>query len=242
MAVTGRALLASILLVGCAPSAQSLVDHHYAREELCAIGSASAEDEKILREGLERDLAPRVEVTRFDVGESDFHAVRLRVATNAMPIDELRIQPSSKSDDVVLWDLPSLAKLTHETLPGSRTVRPGALAELGVFMVAVFTVGLVRLELPRPHTEYPSADENRRAAPRASELSRLLANECTRPEANGVAARCTFAFAVRTAAKSPDITLDFELEARPDHRDGCGMHKISRIALDASSEGFRQIP
>jgi hypothetical protein len=234
MEVSMRAAVLGVLLAtGCAPSARALVEKHHAREALCALGSVSPDDEVLIREGLMRDLAPRVQVSRVDVGANDFHAVIVRLSTNAIPIDELRVGATRSTPGVFVWDRPSLARLTHETLPSARTVSPGALEGFGIFMVAVMTVGIVRLDSSPTRTEYPSPEEIERAAPRASELARLLASECTRAPARGVGVRCTLAFAVRDADGPSSVDLDLELTANTEARSTCRMHNELHVPLDA---------
>lgn len=231
-------------LFGCAPSTQSLVDHHHSREALCAIGWVSPEDDTLIRETLARELAPRVQVSYVDVGQSDLRAITLRVATNALPIDELRLRAVPASKQLVSWELDPLTQLTGETLPEGREVGPNAAEGITLFMIAIMTVGIVRLEpSSRSHTEYPSEGEKRQAAPRAYDLSHLLKSECTRPESTGVGARCTFAFAMRAdAPEPPAVDLVVELSAHAEHRETCSIARSFHIPLDAPSDEFRPLP
>lgn len=110
-------------------------------------------------------------------------------------------------------------------------------------MVTVMTVGIVRLEEPKPRTEYPSEAEIRRAAPRAWELSRLLTSECDRVSAQGVGVRCSFAFAVRTnAAPPPGVDVEVELLANAEASSTCRMKKTLHVAIDPPTDAFRPIP
>lgn len=242
MGLSSRLLVLVLGLAGCAPSAQSLVHHHHDREALCALDGADADDQVILREGLERDLAPRVEVARIDVGPDGFHAMQVRVATNAIPIDELRLRAVPANEDVVPWGLHSLAELTREKLPSSREVTAGPVEGFATFFIAALTVGLVRLEITKPHTEYPSDSEIRAAAPQAYELSRMLASECATPSARGVAARCTFVFAVQNEARSPATDIEIEMSAHPERRGQCRMTKTFRVPLERTTGAFGAIP
>lgn len=241
---TRSAALALVFVTGCAPSVQSLVEHHHDREALCALEGASADDRRLIERGLERDLAPRVEVTRLDVGPDGHHAMQLRVATNALPIDELRMRAVPSGEGVVPWELHSLADVTHEKLPSSRTTSGSDVAStIATFVFFIATVGIVKLDPgSRSHTEYPSEAEYRRSAPQAWELSRLLATECSTPKAQGIAARCAFVFAVRNDVTSPAVDLEIEMSAHPERRGSCRMTRTWRIALDPPTTGFGPLP
>ena len=238
-------LVLVLVLGGCAPSVRSLVAHHHDREALCALEGADADDAVLIREGLERDLAPRVEVSRIDVGPEGHHAMQVRVVTNAMPIDELRIRAVPTGKGVVPWDLYSLTEVTHEKLPSSREVSGSSdvVATVATFVFFIATVGIVRLDPgSRSHTEYPSEEEYRRSAPQAYELSRLLASECATPKAQGIAARCAFVFAVRDDLQSPSVDVEIEMSAHPERRGTCQMKKSFRVAVDRPTAGFGPPP
>jgi len=228
--------------VGCAPAIAPLVEHHHVREALCAYGAGSAEDDAMIERGLFRDLDPRVQVSTADVpiaaqGTPHLQALKVHVATNALPIDRIRVQARSPARGVAPADRWSLARLTHETLPESRTVGPGAAEEITIGILAVVSLGLIRIEPSRPRTEYPSEGEMERAAPRAYSLSKALKSTCNPSETEGTAMRCTFAFALRDDEEDP-VAIDLEviLEAHPSDRGECTLKGQARLDLGSRTK------
>lgn len=228
------ALVVSIgLSIGCAPAVAPLVEQHHAREELCALGNVSADDERLIRAGLERDLDAKVAVEAIDLNDPDVHGVAIRVTTNALPIDRLEAYAKPVTDGIVSDNPYSLAALvTHEKIPDARTVGPSAVETGVIAFFFIATVGIVRIEPSRSRTEYPSEQERRRAAPRASALADRLESGCAKPATAGIALRCRFAFAVKNDAPKPAaIDLEITLRAQPERRDACVMTKHVRVDL-----------
>jgi hypothetical protein len=163
------------------------------------------------------------------------------VATNAMPLDKLTVGVEGDPASVAPASLEALAAVTHEELPRPREVGPSA-AEGAIFgVLAVATLGIVRIEPSSTHTEYPSDEEIRRAAPRAYAFAQRLRSSCSQPVSEGVAVRCTYAFVVRRDARTPvSLSLSFRLESRPSRRDTCVSTETARLSLgmpDALAEG-----
>ncbi|MDC0722848.1 hypothetical protein [Nannocystis bainbridge] len=131
-------------------------------------------------------------------------------------------------------DLPQLAAVFGERLPGSRTVGPGAVESalhvVGVVsgvVVGIASLGLLGRSLrnrpgPRAHTEYPTDAELRRAAPRAARLfdavSHLQASCPVRP-----GARChTLVLAPRPSDASAELALAVNLRYHSGRGEACG--------------------
>ena len=125
-----EALLALVAVTACAPPIPRLVAKHQYREALCAIGTGSSSDDRLIVDSVLGDLDPKVELSAVDLRDPQgsrvlARALKVRVATNALPVDELVVRASAASHGVVPADIESLARVTRETLPAPRTVSPG---------------------------------------------------------------------------------------------------------------------
>lgn len=232
-------------IAACAPPIAPLVEHHHAREALCALHTSTEADDRLIEDGLLRDLDPRVQVSYVDLpaggDEPPLRGVRVRVATNAIPIDRLVVSATPIGDGVASGELHSLVRLTGETLPESRQVGgAGAIEEVSLAVLAIATLGILRIEPSKPHPEYPSEREYERAAPRAWAMSRILRSGCEQPATDGVAVRCTYAFAVRDP-DSASVDVGLELQALPEHHESCKLTKRARLDLRPTAD-FRRLP
>lgn len=187
------ALLSGLLLVGCAPPLPQLLAHKHYREAVCVGGAA----EDRVAEALLRDLAPqvRVDALHLQVDEgAPVRAYRLRYSTNVVPLDRLEVQLEPESKALTPVSLEALAALTHEKLPQPKTVDPSLAAEVVSTVLIFATVGIIRLDVPGAHVEYPSTAELRTAAPRAFTLYEQLHDRCEPAPTDGVGVRCTHTF------------------------------------------------
>lgn len=237
-------LLAS---AACAPSIPRLVERHHYREALCALPSADPEDERLIRDALRRDLGAQVMVTTEEIQLADAPSdnaglppaivvARVHVATNALPLDTLRLNVEPEAGSAEPANLKSLAALTRETLPAPRQVTPSTAEELIFGVLAVATFGVLRIEPAGSHTEYPSEAEIKRAAPRASALSERLQSSCSQPAAEGVAVRCTSTFVMRRDGPSPVVfTLAFRFEGHPERGNECVSTETFKLDFGAPS-------
>jgi hypothetical protein len=232
-------LALALVSSSCAPSMHQLVEHRHYREAICAMWHGPPADDDLLRDALRRDLGAQVHARVVDIpiGSSDGPKVRvlkLRVTTNALPVDRMSMRVSGNPHGIFVADITSLAAVTQERLPEARNVVPGILEGLAIGLLAVATAGLVRIQPSPSRTEYPSESEMRRAAPRAFALAERLRSSCEQPAADGVAIRCSYAFIVPSDQREP-VTLDlsFHLETLPEQNEACSFTEIARVTFGA---------
>jgi hypothetical protein len=172
-----------VLVCACGPKTSELLDGHHYREATCAVTQGAASRDEVAS-AMSRALDPRlhVEVISDEVLATvapgttpDMRArvllVRVRIATNDIPIDHLELSLASKGDvSARPMDLPALAGLTGERVPPNHTVvTTHTLENIVSAGVAIFSLGLLDPGQRGPSTTEtpPTDDEWQAAAPTA---------------------------------------------------------------------------
>ena len=123
------------------------------------------------------------------------------------------------------WALGAVPGFALETLDGlPRMESFGAL-------LAVATLGTLRIQPLREPPSGPTLDPIRRAAPRAWRLADSLRSHCDPPVPEGVAARCTYTFVIDDRRPDPvGFTMRVTMESLPDRRE-CVRHQTVHVPL-----------
>jgi hypothetical protein len=236
--------LLSLAIVGCGPSATTLVAEKHYREALCS-ESDRAFVAKALWEDTNAHLHLHV-VTAEEmaslIGDQPTSSirerariVRLTLETNRLPVDGMRVSITGEPAVITTptWD--RLAQLTHETLPPMEK-RTTSLTGRNIINVGAifFTGGLWLLTDPRwSEREYyvePSSEKYRAQAPLAFALrdATSVGGACSGSTASAneeapVGLFCTTYLVIDRVDPQPvDLVLSFEYVAyrwKPEQRD-----------------------
>ena len=221
---------ASILLVlfglGCGPSLKELLPQKHYREAVCEAHDGSEGDRGEVLRALAADADVSLHVYAMTTDElrsllgdatdsigSRATFARVRVQTNALPVDGLDVVAAVASEgamaEPVTWD--SLAKVTNEPLPPHRIAK--SYATVGN-AVAVLTLGLSLLfgvggdsrnvEVDAPHSDYL------KMAPRATALHDAFGRAgCSGVSSSGATAgKSCDGYFIIDATKSAPVRLE----------------------------------
>jgi hypothetical protein len=207
-------VLLPLLLGACAgPKTSQLVEQRHYNEALCS-AVAEPEVEPLVADAIVRDLDPKVHVSVFEVDEElHLRAVRVRLATNAIPVDEHAVYAMASSRALDIAAITTLAERTGEKLPHAES--PGLLESL--------------LSSRPVYPREPSSTELAAAAPRASRIAKLLDDSCTRAPGP----RCSYYFVVAPSAKE-SLYVDVTVSADAHAAMRCHVERRRRILLGTS--------
>lgn len=166
---------------------------------------------------------------------------------NGAAISAVRVWGDGNSVALEPTDLPRLAAVFAERVPGPYTVQPDALDKaihaagtVGAAIATIATLGLFggllrgRSAGPQPRTVYPTDTQVRRAAPRATRLFDAVAHLQTSCR-DKPGARCqTLALVPRPPDESAALVLELHLRYGARHGSGCSfaeVHEKLQIAL-----------
>ena len=243
----------AIALSGCGPSAHDLLAGNHFREAACATEEGHG-DPREVSDAITRALDPQIHVDVMSdetvaaaapAAPPDLHArvlfVRVRVATNEIPMDRLGLSLDTAGDAPAhVLNLFSLAELTGERPPPSHTgTETHYLRNAVSGAVTIFTLGLIDPGQQGPTTvEIPATDyEWKQAAPSAHSLySAFNGQGCTErrggaDDAQHVGMTCDATFMVERASPG-SLSLDLGMVYSAQR---LGHNEEMRAARDESS-------
>jgi hypothetical protein len=194
-------------LGGCTPNLHHLLaDRHY-HEALAYVAGTNQADQERVADAILRDLAPQIHVAVGQIAAKDgrpaeVSILRLRVATNKVPLAPDFLSVDSASSALVGASLSTLAPALDEKILACYEVTPGAVAAVASGIITAMTLGIVRPD-PRPYTVCPSDEAQHRAAPRATAIAPELHRGCAREPDR---LQCTYDFLMPGSATAPRIS------------------------------------
>ena len=255
------ALAALVACSGCGPALHTLVSGNHLREVTCAGedgvgGAAAALDAKAgavvhVQVVPDETLVRQLGAARGPAVAGRARLVRVRVSTNALPLDSLSLTARLLSADgqgTAPANWAALSWATGEALPRPRTTTTVATTgnALGV-LASVFTVGLAALVWPwdSAAVELPPLPEDyARVSPLTNALREGLGEAGCRGSALGGAGQlCTFDFVVDRQVRGPfwlEVSSTYEAQRDGgDHeaREQCHVTSTRRVELGPLEPG-----
>lgn len=228
------------LAVGCRPSLARLERGHHYDEAICGAAESAFPEEQVAKV-IRRALDPAVHVAVVpreqlaaalgDAAPELDSVALLRIThdSNTIPLDRFdatfALRRGGEAAELQPSELATFAAVFKEHVPGPRTVGPGAvetaahtIGTIGAVVLTVASLGLLggllrsRGPAPRSRTVYPTDQEIRAAAPRATRLFDAVAHLQTRHCTDQPGATCrTLALVPRPPEEPADLALEVRL-------------------------------